>query len=210
MRQALSYKHMGFYHQVPQPFPRLKDLPQPSKTMRSTPTFQKHLLRSTPSCWHGKILVKCASTRSPRRRLTGTEDTWPPCVSRWKKKGLTSYSGTTFRVIIRYWHDLFPLSNTGTTFFGGSDTGTTSAFSLRWHFFILPSPTWLPHVPLILSLSSLSSSLFLSWRCWRQESPPRRELSWSPALLPRGRSLASSSPARSAEGCLRSTAKTSY
>ena len=48
-----KYKHheyyMGFYHQVPQPFPRLKDLPQPSKTMRSTPTFQK-VTEIYPSC----------------------------------------------------------------------------------------------------------------------------------------------------------------
>ena len=66
--------------------------------------------------------------------------------------GLTSYSGTTFRVIIRYWHDLFPLSNTGTTFFGGSDTGTTSAFSLRWHFLFFPPPPGC-HMFLIFSLS---------------------------------------------------------
>ena len=77
--------------------------------------------------------------------------------------GLTSYSGTTFRVIIKYWHDLFPRSNTGTTFFGGSDTGTTSAFPLRWHFLFFPPPPGCHMVLLILSLSlsSLSSSLFI-------------------------------------------------
>ena len=75
-------------------------------------------------------------------------------------KGLTSYSGTTFRVIIRYWHDLFSLSNTGTTFFGRSDTGTTSAFPLRWHFLFFPPPPGCHVVLLILSLSLFI--LFLS------------------------------------------------
>ena len=54
--------------------------------------------------------------------------------------GLTSYSGTTFKVNIKYWHDLFLGSNTGTTFIKGSDTGTTSAFLLRWHFLFFPPP----------------------------------------------------------------------
>ena len=53
-------------------------------------------------------------------------------LSKWTIKenfflGLTSYSGTTFKVNIKYWHDLFLGSNTGTTFIKGSDTGTTSA-----------------------------------------------------------------------------------
>ena len=75
--------------------------------------------------------------------------------------GLTSYSGTTFRVIIRYWHDLFSRSNSGTTFFDGSDTGTPSAFPLRWHFLFFPLPPGCHLVLLILSLSlSLSLSLY--------------------------------------------------
>ena len=73
-----------------------------------------------------------------------------------EKYGLTSYSGTTFRVIIRYWHDLFSRSNSGTTFFDGSDTGTTSAFPLRWHFLFFPPPPGCH-----LSLSLFSSSLFI-------------------------------------------------
>ena len=68
------------------------------------------------------------------------------------KKGLTSYSGTTFRVIIRYWHDLFSRSNSGTTFFDGSDTGTTSAFPMRWHFLFFPPPPGC-HMFLLFSLS---------------------------------------------------------
>ena len=68
---------------------------------------------------------------------------------------LARYSGTTFRVIIKYWHDLFLGSNTGTTFFDGSDTGTTSAFSLRWHFLFFPPP---PGCHLVLFILSLSSS----------------------------------------------------
>ena len=58
-------------------------------------------------------------------------------------KGLTSYSGTTF--------------------FDGSDTGTTSAFSLRCHFLLIPPPPGCHLVLLILSLSlsSFSYSLFI-------------------------------------------------
>ena len=58
-------------------------------------------------------------------------------------KGLTSYSGTTF--------------------FDGSDTGTTSAFSLRCHFLFFPPPPGCHLVLLILSLSlsSFSYSLFI-------------------------------------------------
>ena len=78
-------------------------------------------------------------------------------------RGLTSYSGTTFRVNIKYWHDLFPGSNTGTTFCDGSDTGTTSAFPLRWHFlFFRPPPGCHLADTSLFSLSlSLSLSLFI-------------------------------------------------
>ena len=81
------YIYMGFYHEVPQPFPRLWDLPQPSKTMRSTPTFQKGT-EIYPSCWHGKIEVQCASTWSTRRRLTGTEASLAATSSDEEKKFL--------------------------------------------------------------------------------------------------------------------------
>ena len=91
------------------------------------------------------------------------------------RKGLTSYSGTTFRVIIRYWHDLFSRSNSGTTFFDGSDTGTTSAFPLRWHFLFFPPP---PGCHLSLSLHSLSLHS-LSRHSVSRHSVSRRSLSLS-------------------------------
>ena len=69
-------------------------------------------------------------------------------------KGWTSYSGTTYRVIIRYWHDIFSLSNTGMTFFGRSDSGIFYFFL----FHLAATSLSLYSLP----LSSFSSSLFLS------------------------------------------------
>ena len=51
-----------------------------------------------------------------------------------------------------YCHDIFQLSHTGTTFFGGSHTGTTSAFSLRCHFLFFPPPGG-SHMFFLFSLS---------------------------------------------------------
>ena len=70
-----------------------------------------------------------------------------PCDLFW----VTSYSGTTFRAIIKYWHDLFPRSNTGIfySFLPHLAATWSSLFSLS--LFIL-----------FLSLHSLSLSLHLT------------------------------------------------
>ena len=60
---AFREKKKGYYHHLPQPFPKPPDLPQPLKKF----------MRSTPSCWRGSIEVQCASTWNTRRMLTGTE-----------------------------------------------------------------------------------------------------------------------------------------
>ena len=104
------------------------------------------------------IFLPLSSTA--RRSLVGSP-LWSPFPD-YFLLGLTSYSGTTFRVIIKYWHDLFLGSNTGMTFFDGSDTGTTLAFPLRWHFLFFPPPPGCHLVLLILSLSLHSLSLFIS------------------------------------------------